>query len=26
VAIGTGNVPIYLPKLEASDDGYVLRV
>lgn len=26
VALGTGNVPIYLPKLEASDDGYVMRV
>lgn len=26
IALGTGNVPIYLPKLEASDDGYVMRV
>ena len=26
VAIGTGNVPIYLPQLRECDDGYVMRV
>lgn len=26
VALGTGNVPIYLPQLQACDDGYVMRV
>lgn len=26
VALGTGNVPIYLPQLQACDDGYVMRM